>query len=327
MADLETQTNQETLDTRDVVAQELDKLEQTEEKEEAEVKESDTEDQKEEIKAEEKPQEDQQEEQKEVEEEVKQEEPRRNPFSAWKKEAQSALSALPAETQQYIIEREQQFHKGIQSYKNDAYFGRSISKALSPHNEYLQQVGITPEQAISRLIASEKALRTGTPEQKTQAFLKLAHDYGIDVHSLSQIPFDARAYSLERQIAQQQEALEQLSQSRQAEQEAQLGQTIEQFAQTREHFEEVRETMADLLEKGLASDLDDAYNKAIRLNDDLFARVQQPKIVNIQQANQAAKAAKAAAVSVKGSPVGVTRSAEPKSTEEAVREAMANLGL
>ena len=105
--------------------------------------------------------------------------------------------------------------------------------------------------------------------------------------------------------------------------EAQLGQTIEQFAQTHEYFDEVRETMADLLDKGLASDLNDAYTKSLSWRPDL-----QVKPANqLQRANNAAKAAKAAAVQVKGSPVGGMKPTEAKSTEEAVRNAMAALGL
>jgi len=54
----------------------------------------------------------------------------------------------------------------------------------------------------------------------------------------------------------------------------QLNQSIEQFAQQHEYFDDVRETMADLLDKGLATTLDDAYVKAVRLNDDVFAKAQ-----------------------------------------------------
>ena len=114
--------------------------------------------------------------------------------------------------------------------------------------------------------------------------------------------------------------------------EANLSQTIEQFADGKEYFEDVRETMADLLDRGLANDLDDAYAKALRLNDDVFSKWQASQQTiqerqRLEQANQAAKAAKASAVSVKGSPTGVTRMPEPKTTEDAVRYAMAQLGL
>lgn len=252
-------------------------------------------------------------------------EPVRNPFSAWKKEAQTALSQLPPETQNYIIEREKQFHKGIQQYKEDANRGRAVYSAVEPHLEYLNQLQVTPEQAFSKLIETEKALRTGSPEAKAQMLVRLAHDYGIDVRGLTNVAFDPYAYQLEQRLAQQQAALDQLTQARHLAEQTQLNQTIEAFAQTKEHFDTVRETMADLLDKGFASDLDDAYEKALRL-EGLNSVAQAPQNPVLQQ-NHAAKAAKAAAVSVKGSPVGVTRPPEPKSTEEAVRQAMAKLGL
>lgn len=255
--------------------------------------------------------------------------PARNPWASWKREAQTVLSQLPPETQKLIQEREEQFHKGIEQYKQDAFRGRSIGKALAPHMEYLEQVGVQPEQAISTLIQAEKILRTADPQTKSNMFMKLAHDYGIDVNSLTNVPFDPYKYQLEQQLQAQQAQLAQIMQSKQVAEEAQLGQTIEQFAQTHEYFDEVRETMADLLDKGLASDLNDAYSKAVRLNDDVFSRTTQQSVATnpIQRANNAAKAAKAAAVQVKGSPVGGMKATEAKSTEEAVRNAMAALGL
>ena len=196
----------------------------------------------------------------------------------------------------------------------------------------LNQVGVAPEQAISTLIQAEKLLRTSDPQTKTQMFMKLAHDYGIDVNSLTNTYFDPYKYQQEQQFNALQQELAQLKQSRQIAEEAQLGQTIEQFAQQHEYFDEVRETMADLLDKGLASDLNDAYSKAVRLNDDVFSRQNANTQMTgntqqIQRANNAAKAAKAAAVQVKGSPVGGMKATEAKTTEEAVRNAMAALGL
>jgi len=330
---LDTQEVQEPTETRDIVAREFEKLEQAEQAEtEQSVEKRDEKGRYKPKQAE--PQEEKPEVAKEAPTEEKEETPKteqeRNPFAAWKKPAQEALRALPPETQQYIVEREQQFHKGIQQYKEDAQKGRTLGNAIAPHMEYLQQLQVAPEVAVSKLIETERRLRTSDPETKAKEFVRLAHDYGIDLNSLTSVPFDPYHHNLEQRLAQQQAALEQITQSRQMAEQAQLGQTIEQFAQSHEHFDDVRETMADLLDKGFASDLNDAYAKAVRLNDDVFSRVsQQPtqQVNPIQRANEAAKAAKASAVSVKGSPTGVSRAPEPKTTEEAVRQAMANLGL
>jgi len=314
-------------DTRDVIAREFDKLDEAEKaKEESSSHEpAKAEPVKAEPKAEDQPKAQETEPRNEPAAEDKSQ---RNPFAAWKKPAQEALNQLPPETQQFIVEREQQFHKGIQQYKEDAQKGRVLSSALAPHMEYLQQLQVAPEVAINKLIETERRLRTSSPEVKAKEFVRLAHDYGIDINNLTNVQFDPYHHNLEQRLAQQQAALEQITQSRQMAEEAQLGQTIEQFAQSHEHFDEVRETMADLLDKGFATDLNDAYAKAVRLNDNLFGQVQTaPQTNNLQRANEAAKAAKASAVSVKGSPTGVTRPPEPKTTEEAVRQAMANLGL
>jgi len=100
--------------------------------------------------------------------EVESEKPVRNPWASWKKDAQSALSALPPETQRFIQEREEQFHKGIEQYKQDAQYGRTLGKALSPHMEYLNQIGVTPDVAIDKLIQAERMLRTSDPQTRTK---------------------------------------------------------------------------------------------------------------------------------------------------------------
>jgi hypothetical protein len=315
-------------DTRDVIAREFDKLDEAEKAKDEGSSNEPAEPKRAEPQAAEPEKQQNSVENEPAQENQESEKPQRNPFAAWKKPAQEALSQLPPETQQFIVEREQQFHKGIQQYKEDAQKGRSLGNALAPHMEYLQQLQVAPEVAINKLIETERRLRTSSPEVKAKEFVRLAHDYGIDLANLGQVQFDPHRHALETQLAQQQQVLQNLTQSRQVQEEAQLGQTIEQFAQSHEHFEDVRETMADLLDKGFATDLNDAYTKAIRLNDDIFSRVNQPQQIDpIQRANVAAKAAKASAVSVKGSPTGVTRPPEPKTTEEAVRQAMANLGL
>jgi len=97
-------------------------------------------------------------------------------------------------------------------------------------------------------------------------------------------------------------------QQEQAENQALLGE-INSFATKAEHFEEARPTMIQLLQSGVASTLEEAYEKAIRLNDDLYQQIQQrsqaeAETAKRESANRAAKAAKAAAVSVKSSTPG-----------------------
>jgi dsDNA-binding SOS-regulon protein len=67
--------------------------------------------------------------------------------------------------------------------------------------------------------------------------------------------------------------------------------------------------MIQLLQSGVATDLQDAYDKAVRLDPNLFETIQQSKQAEVDAqkraaANKAAKSARAAAVSVRGSAPG-----------------------
>jgi hypothetical protein len=84
---------------------------------------------------------------------------------------------------------------------------------------------------------------------------------------------------------------------------------VQQFSAKAEHFEAARPTMIQLLQSGVATTLEDAYNKALRLDPELFAKQQQATQAAAlaerkASADKAAKAARAAAVSVRGSTPG-----------------------
>jgi len=79
------------------------------------------------------------------------------------------------------------------------------------------------------------------------------------------------------------------------------------------YFDEVRSEMADIIEiaakRGVTLSLPDAYEKAVRMNDDTYqaSGARQASSSNTQaalQAHQAAQKAKGAAVSVSGNPSG-----------------------
>lgn len=258
--------------------------------------------------------------------------PERSPWKSWKADAAKVMEKLPEEAQKYIIERQDQFHKGIEQYKEAANYAKTIDRAISPYKDYMSNLGVTPDVAFTNLLKTEHTLRMGTYQEKAEMLQKLAHDYQIDMNSLAGVPYDPNMHNLKAQLEYTQSQLQASQNFRQSQEDVQIQSTIDEFAQSHEHFTDVQATMADLLERGFANDLDDAYAKAIRLDDNVFNKTvaQQQSGVNRQnlvQANQAAQAAKAAAVSVKGAPAGVTRSVMPASTEDAVRQAMRLHGL
>lgn len=256
----------------------------------------------------------------------------RNPWNSWKPEYVEQIKKLPQEAQDYILKRQEQFHRGLDQYREEAAYAKNIKSAIAQYEPYMAQLGVTPEVAFSNLLKTEHTLRTGDQNAKMQMMRKLAHDYGIDLGQAVQQPFDPNMHRMEQQLSQLQYQLQASQNSRQSAEEGQLNQTIEQFAQSHEYFDDVRETMADLLDRGIAKDLDDAYAKAVRLDDGVFQKMQAKQLAEMErqklaQSNQAAQAAKASAVSVRGAPTGVSYNKTPTSTEEAVRMAMAQHGL
>ena len=263
---------------------------------------------------------------------VEPEQPKHDPWKSWKKEAAEEMAKLPDNVQKYIIERQDQFHKGLEQYKAAANYAKTIDKSIAPYKDYLSGLGVTPEVAFPNLLKTERTLRTGSPQEKVEMFQKLAHDYGIDLGVLANIPYDANLAQLKAQKEWLESQLQASQDFKQSHEDAQIQSVIEDFGSQHEFFADVREKMADLLDSGLAHDLQDAYAKAIRLDDDVFAKYQAKQQVNsktaqLSKANQAAQAAKQAAVQVKGSPVGVKNQAAPKSTEDAVRMAFLAHGL
>ena len=88
--------------------------------------------------------------------------------------------------------------------------------------------------------------------------------------------------------------------------------------------------MIQLLQGGMANTLDEAYDKALRLDTDLYDRQTQAQqasanVQKIGMVDKAAKAARAAAVSVKSSTPGVATTTKAQDRRSMLVEQFANL--
>ena len=231
----------------------------------------------------------------------------RQPPTSWKKDYWGhweKIGANPelAPLQDYIVEREGQYAKGVSAYKSQWDAAAPIYQAVQPYLQEFQQQGLQPQQVIGGLIGAHRVLSTGTPEQKLQAFAKMATDYGVPLQSLQTGQVDPQAAHIAQTVSQLQQRWQTFEQQQQAAQQAQLQQQIEAFKTSAPHFEAVKETMAGLLQSGVAQDLRTAYDKAIRLNDEIW-QAQQAEQAKAEAAKRQAVIAtkKAAAVSPKSS--------------------------
>ncbi|WP_256061074.1 hypothetical protein, partial [Klebsiella pneumoniae] len=84
--------------------------------------------------------------------------------------------------------RESDFHKGIQTYKEDATFGRELHQVFTPHAEFLQELRATPAQAVNVLMNTARILYPGTPELTARYVADMCPRHGIDIAWLAEIP-------------------------------------------------------------------------------------------------------------------------------------------
>lgn len=241
--------------------------------------------------------------------------------SSWRKEYHEHWDKLDPTLQKYINQRESDYAKGVSMYKQNWDEVAPIKQAIEPFMQTLQQNNLDPAQWISSLGNAHSQLVYGSPEQKMQMFAKLANDYGIDLRQFAggEQQGQAAAYnpqfsSLANELNQLKSELSSYKTLQEQQQAAVVQNEIQEFAGKHSHFEEVRETMGTLIQSGMASTLEEAYNKAIRLNDEVWQQHQQAQQAAAAQEKQRAIAEKKAkAVSPKSnSPTGNLTSSDGK---------------
>lgn len=205
--------------------------------------------------------------------------PVRKPPSSWKKDYWGHWDKLAtdpelAKLQDYIEEREQQAANGVHQYKSQLDQYKPVIDVLQKFQPELQQHNIQPQQWLENLGQAHRILALGTPEQKLQMMTWLASQYGIDPASIQSGQPNQQfgqiwnqAQTAEQKAAQALEAVKRFEQ-------AQVQAQIDAFKQNAPHFDAVKATMGQLLDSGVAQDLQSAYEKAIRLHDDIWQQQQ-----------------------------------------------------
>jgi hypothetical protein len=235
--------------------------------------------------------------------------------------------------QEYAWQREEQMRAGVEPLLSKAQFADAMQEAISPYMQTIQGLGLSPDKAVAALMDADHKLRNSDPQTKLQYFQQLAQSYGINLGAMQgqqgQMPqqtVDPTVYALQNELnkvrgevmgwKQQQEMMENQT----------LLNEINQFSLKADHFEDVRPAMIQLLQSGMAQTLDEAYEKAIRLDPNLFDQVtkaQQAEAAAKQakEQNRAAKAARAAAVSVRSATPGVNTAPKAANRRAILEEA------
>ena len=226
----------------------------------------------------------------------------------------------PAELQQAFAQRDADYEKGITSYKQRDAEARAITEQFAPYEWILRNEGSTPAQAIGPLLQTAALLRTGTPQQKSQAVAQMIQQFQIPLDQVAayfggEAPpqQDSHYNQLAQQVQQLTQHITQSQYEAQKQNENRALSVIQQFASdpANAHFEAVQDRMLSLLQApqvlGDISHMSEreklqvAYETAVRLDpqlaQSLFAQQQQSYAAQ----NQVQKA-RQAAVHVRGAP-------------------------
>lgn len=230
----------------------------------------------------------------------------------------------------HLTERERQFTSGVTTYKQEFERVQPLAQALQPYEPMLKQEGIDAPQFVAAMAGAHRILKYGSDQERLQAGLKLIADYRIPVLEYLQQGGQLQAMRPGQQMQypqyQQQPTQDLDSLVEQKITEREMRSELQQFVSAADadgnplypHYEEVKLDMAQILEAGRAPDLKSAYQKAIRMNDELWQQEQERARAVSEQARLQAQAktvakAKANAVSVKSAtPTGAITGEKPK---------------
>jgi hypothetical protein len=172
-----------------------------------------------------------------------------------------APESVRAEAQRAVREMEQ----GIQ--EKDAQIA-----PLKPFFELAQKHGVKLESALERYVNLENMLR----DNPTQGFATIAQNMGLTPQQVGRMLMgqapgqpdarDQQVMQLRAELAELKQGYGRVSQTMQEQQQTAVLSQVEQFAAQNPRFDELSGEIVRMLETGYAANLQDAYEKAARLN-------------------------------------------------------------
>jgi hypothetical protein len=214
----------------------------------------------------------------------------------WTEDVKKVFETLPPESQEFMIKRDKEmtsdYTKKTQELAEQRKSIEALDAVIQPARQNIQATGIGEAEYISRLLNADHALRT----DPKNALRQLAQGYGINLSSMNEESEswndpDPQYAQLMQQNQQIMAELNQFKQQNIQTTVAQTEQTVEQFSQktdvngklTHPHFDKVRIKMGNLIDAGEAKGIEDAYVKAVRLDDDLYAEAIKTSQLSVKQ--------------------------------------------
>lgn len=192
----------------------------------------------------------------------------------WTKEALADWATIPERAKQEILKREEDFFRGISMYKSAAEVGQRYDTVVEPYRAILAAENIDPVNLFQSFAANHYLLSRGTEEQKIQLAANLINGYQIDFMKLADylggqaMEVNPELDALRKEIAELKNGFTARETQTQQAMRQSFAAEVNKFADDGQHplFDEVADDIARFLESGLATSLQDAYDKAVYAN-------------------------------------------------------------
>lgn len=255
---------------------------------------------------------------------------------SWKPGAREAWTHLPPDVRAEVYRREKETARLVQESAQARQVTDFVGKLQQQFAPALQAEGVDALTASANLMNLASRLRFGTPVEKATLAAQIIKNYGVDVQALA-LALDGMPVQAQQQPMMQDPRVDQLlakledmEQTRASRVMTAAVSEVEQFGSDKEFFQDVREDMADILElmakRGVDVTLEQAYDRACAMNPEisrvLSARAAAQQAGTAQQSTQRAKAA---ASSIRGTPVSGSTPA-PADLRGAIESAIEQVG-
>ena len=187
----------------------------------------------------------------------------------WRQEALDKFATLDPEIQAEVLQREDDFFKGIEQYKQAAQYAKVVQDMLKPMEPSFQARGLNPLNHLQSVIEADRQIVSAqTPEQKVELFRQLAHYYGVQIDDSLFHAEDSTVSSLRNELNGLKTAWQSQAELVQKQELEKINNEIQTFINdpANKHFNALQHDIAWLLETGACKTLKQAYDTALWSN-------------------------------------------------------------
>ena len=233
------------------------------------------------------------------------------PPNGWTSEAKANWHELPEHIQAVVNQRELDVHKQISKHDDERNFGRELGKVIQPYMAQITADGGNPAGTVQNLLNTAYTLRTGSPEQRKQALLGVAQEFGVDLTNIETTQVQPEYAALQNRLNTLEGQITTREHDEQNRLKTEVQQEVDAFAAdaTHPHYEQVKGAMSALIASNATLDLQGAYDQACWASPDVRATLLATQRSEEEQkrkadAKEKVENARKAGVSITGGPGG-----------------------